>query len=185
MNKEQFLKQLNDGLGKLPEYEREDIIQDFHEHFDIGLNEGKSEQEIISSLGSPQKIAKEMVATYFVDQVETSSSAGNVMRATWAVIGLGFFNLIIVLGPFIGIVAIVLGGWVMSAGFTVAPLLVLLNRLIYPSSLHLFDLFTSIALCGLGLFIGVGMYYLTRAAISGFNRYLKFNINFVKGGLNG
>lgn len=82
MTKEQFFKQLDGGLNKLPEDEREDILQDFYEHFEIGLNEGKSEQKIIAALGSPRKIAKEMTATYYVDQVETSEhSAENMLRA--------------------------------------------------------------------------------------------------------
>lgn len=37
MNKEQFLKSLDEGIKRLPEEEREDIIRDFHEHIQIGL----------------------------------------------------------------------------------------------------------------------------------------------------
>lgn len=186
MTKEQFIKQLADGLQKLPEDEREDILQDFHEHFSIGLNEGKSEQAIISSLGSPRKIAREMTATYYVDQVETDDgrSAENIIKATFAVIGLGFFNLVIVLGPLLAIFGLIVGGWVMSFGFTVSPFLVALVGLIFPSGFELFDLFASIALCGLGIFIGIGMYYATKGTISLFMRYLRYNINLVKGGLN-
>ena len=103
MNKEQFLKQLNDSLTRLSLEEREDILQDYEEYFEIGMEEGKSEQEISKSLGNPRQISKELMASYHLGQVEQTTSAGNVMRAVWAVIGLGFFNLVIVLGPFVAL----------------------------------------------------------------------------------
>src|SRR5699024_10876450 len=147
---------------KLPSNEREEIMRDFIEHFAIGEEEGKSENEIISALGSPQHIGKEMVAAYHIDKVETEVTAGNILRAVWAVIGLGFFNLVIVLGPFIAILSVLFGGWVSGATFIVSPILVLINSVIYPGTFEWFDLFLSIGLCGLGLFIAIGMYFATR-----------------------
>jgi len=41
----------------------------------------------------------------------------------------------------------------------------------------------SLALCGIGLFIAIGMFFATKAVTSGFVRYLKFNMALVKGGL--
>ena len=183
MTKDQFLKELEAALSKLPQSEQEDIMQDFIEHFAIGEEEGKSEEDIISALGSPQHIGKEMVATYHIDKVETEVTAGNILRAVWAVIGLGFFNLVIVLGPFIAILGVLLGGWVAGVTFIGSPFLVLINVVVYPSTFEWFDLFFAIGLCGLGLLIVIGMYYVTRAIANGFVRYLKFNMNLVKGGL--
>lgn len=96
MNKDQFLQILSNGLKKLPAEEREDIIRDFQEHFQMGNQEGKTEEEIAKSLGSPKHIARELVATYQVEKVSEKVTFSNVLRATWAVIGLGFFNLTIV-----------------------------------------------------------------------------------------
>lgn len=124
-----------------------------------------------------------MIATYHIDQVENNVSTGNILRALWAVIGLGFFNLVIVLGPFIALLGIIVGGWVTSVGFIASPLLVFVNPLIYPGTFELFDLFISMALCGAGFLIGIGMYFVTKVILNGFIRYLKFNINLVKGGL--
>ena len=121
MNKEQFLKQLNASLTRLSLEEREDILQDYEEYFEIGMEEGKSEQEISKSLGNPKQISKELMASYHLGQVEQTTSAGNVMRAVWAVIGLGFFNLVIVLGPFIALIGVVIAGWVSAIAFILAP----------------------------------------------------------------
>lgn len=181
MNKEQFLKQLNASLTRLSLEEREDILQDYEEYFEIGMEEGKSEQEISKSLGNPKQISKELMATYHLGQVEQTTSAGNVMRAVWAVIGLGFFNLVIVLGPFIALIGVVIAGWVSAIGFILAPLSALFNLVL--GNFQLFDLFFALGLCGIGIFIAMGMFVATSALTKGFIRYLKFNASLVKGGL--
>src|SRR5699024_924262 len=101
--KEQFLRSLDKSLKGLSSDERRDIMHDFEEHFAFGIEEGKTEKEIATSLGSPDKIAKELLAAYHLEKVETTATTGNMIRAVWAVIGLGFFNLVIVLGPFIAL----------------------------------------------------------------------------------
>jgi len=183
VNKEQFLRRLDQSLKRLPADERRDIIQDFEEHFIFGLEEGKPEEEIAASLGSPDKIAKELLASYHLEKVEATATTGNMFRAVWAVIGLGFFNLVIVLGPFIALAGVVLAGWTSSVAFIVSPLLVLINLLLYPETFAFFDLFFSMMLSGLGLFIAIGMFFATRGFINGFVRYLQFNVKLVKGGM--
>src|SRR5699024_5097157 len=124
-----------------------------------------------------------MLASYHLEKVETTATTGNILRAVWAVIGLGFFNLVIVLGPFIAIAGLVFGGWTVSVSFAASPLLVLVNAIIYPGTFALFDLFISLLLAGLGLFLAIGMFFATRGIINGFVRYLKFNVRIVKGGM--
>src|SRR5690625_2271061 len=105
MNKEVFLKELCAALQPLSEDERKGIIQDFEEHFMIGKEEGKTEAQIAAALGSPQKIAEEALAHHQLEQPEVSEpthKTDNTARALLAIIGLGFFNLIIVLGPYLG-----------------------------------------------------------------------------------
>lgn len=183
MNKEQFLTELDASLKRITVEERQDILQDFEEHFAVGLEEGKTEEEIAASLGSPHQIAKEMLASYHIEKVETTATTGNVFRAVWAVIGLGFFNLVIVLGPFIALIGVLFGGWIAGISFVASPLLVLFDMIIHSGTFELFTLFVSLALAGLGLFIVIGMYFVTRVLINGFVRYLKFNTKLVKGGL--
>lgn len=183
MTKYQFLRILDSSLQRLPSEEREDILQDFEEHFAIGAEEGKTEEQISAALGSPQQIAKELLAAHHLEKVETTASTGNVFRAVWAVIGLSFFNLVIVLGPFIALVAIIAAGWITGIVGTLAPILELINVAIFPYTFGWFNLFFSFVMSGVGLFILIGMYFATRAMISGFVRYLKFNTRLVKGGL--
>ena len=183
MNKKQFITELDTSLKKLSPEERQDILQDFEEHFAIGLGEGKTEEQISISLGSPKQIGKEMLASFHLEKVEATTTTGNLIRAVWAVIGLGFFNLVIVLGPFIALIAILCGGWITGIGFIASPLLILLETVIHPGTFDTFELFLSITLSGLGLFIVIGMYFATHLLTNGFLRYLKFNTKLVKGGL--
>ena len=73
MNEQQFLLQLDQYLLKLNEGERADIRRDFEEYFESGRMEGKSTEEIIASLGSPEKIAEDLLVAYdesdFVQEV--------------------------------------------------------------------------------------------------------------------
>lgn len=183
MNREQFLKQLEGNLQGISSEERQDILQDYEEYFAIGREEGKTEEEMTASLGSPTQIAKELFASHHLEKVETSTTAGNIMRAVWAVIGLGFFNFVIVMGPFIALIGVMFSGWAVGAVFVLSPLLVLVNAVIAPETFTFFDLFVSVALCGIGLFIAIGMLFATKAVTRGFVRYLKFNRALVKGGL--
>ncbi|WEG13229.1 DUF1700 domain-containing protein [Pullulanibacillus sp. KACC 23026] len=183
MTKDKFLQELKTFLKRLPEKERTDILQDYEEHFAFGLEEGKSEEDVAASLGSPEQIAKELLADYHLEKVTASATVGNVFRAFWAVIGLGFFNLVIVLGPAIGIAAIIFSGWAAGAFLVVSPLIVMVDAILYPSSFLLFNLFISLACCGIGYFVLIGMLIVTKLAIRGLIGYLNFNVSLVKGGL--
>lgn len=59
MNKSEYLKKLTNELGHMPYGDVKDIIQSMEEHFDEGVSEGRSEEEIASSLGDPSELALE------------------------------------------------------------------------------------------------------------------------------
>lgn len=64
MNKELFLHALEQELSVLPEDEKEDVLGDLDEYFEEGMRDGKSEQEISESLGSPAAIASDILSAY-------------------------------------------------------------------------------------------------------------------------
>lgn len=184
MTKDEYLEELGQALKGLPAPEREDILADFAEHFSIGKEQGKTDDEISTSLGSPHQIAKELLASYHVETAASKATAGNVLRATWAVLGLSFFNLVFVLGPFIAVIGLLFGGWVTGIAFTLSPLLVLFDAIFVPDGSLLFDFFASLLAAGLGILLSIAMYFITKWLAKGFVRYLKFNASLVKGGMN-
>lgn len=63
LNRVEFLDILRDYLkGSFSEEEIGDILRDYEEYFLDGTIEGKSDIEIIKSLGSPKTIASELIA---------------------------------------------------------------------------------------------------------------------------
>src|SRR5699024_9739873 len=159
-----------------------DILHDYEEHFAMGKQAGKSEEEIADALGIPEKIAKEILATYHITQAETKASAGNMFRAVWAGVGLSFFNLIFVLGPFIALVAVVVAGWASAVAFVLSPFLIPVNFIVYPGTFEWSDLFFMMTFCGVGILLAIGMYYFTKGMKWMFVRYLRFNVSLVRGG---
>lgn len=57
MTKFEFLQQLYDHLSSLPPSERDDIVADFEEHFQVGEEQGKTEEQICTELGNPYACA--------------------------------------------------------------------------------------------------------------------------------
>lgn len=58
MTKNDFLNTLYRELLYLAAKERQEIMQDYEEHFEAGLEQGKTEEEICRSLGDPKEIAQ-------------------------------------------------------------------------------------------------------------------------------
>ena len=76
MTENQFIVELETALKRLPKEEKDDILQDIQEYFTDGRQDGKSDSEIAASLGTPEKIAEELLASYLLieDKVEVPST---------------------------------------------------------------------------------------------------------------
>ena len=59
MTKFEFLQRLNNSLTSLSVPERQEIIQDFEEHFAAGIDMGKTEEQICDELGAPEACASQ------------------------------------------------------------------------------------------------------------------------------
>ena len=61
MTKVEFLQELYNYLSGFSPADRDEIIQDFEEHFSAGLELGKSEEQICEELGTPYSCAMQYV----------------------------------------------------------------------------------------------------------------------------
>ena len=59
MTKENFLEQLRKELKLKNVSDIDEIIADYEEHFEFKVEEGKTEEEIVKKLASPEIIARE------------------------------------------------------------------------------------------------------------------------------
>lgn len=181
MIKKQFLEELKKQLKKLPKQDQEEIIRDYDEYFQIAQLEGKQEHEVAQSLGTPKQLAKELIATYYIEEMQKSASFKNITQAVWAAVGSGFLNIVFILGPFIAIVATLAALWITASIFVVTPLVVLLNAAINIQLFTWFEFFVALTISGVGILLLIGLYYITALFKKWTIHYLKFNVSIVKG----
>lgn len=182
MTKDQFLSDLNRLLSGIPEHERKDILNDYQEHFQMGLQNGKTEEEIADSLGTPKTIAKELAADFHISQAQENYSVSNILRATIATVSLGFFNLVFVFGPFMGLIGVMIGFYAVTLSLLLSPIFIIIGS-VFPFAVNDFlqGLFLMMTLGSLGVLMGVGMIYVTKGVYYILLKYLQFNLRIIRG----
>ena len=193
MNRQEFINTLKPQLNQLAAADRDEIIYDYEEHFRIGLEEGKSEEEISTSLGDPRSLAKHFNVDYLVKRAEEDTSVSNTLKAVLATLGLGFFNLVFVLGPFLGLAGALFGLFVAAGAIIISGIAVFAATIAGPalpiaidSTFALFvspaaTFFISIGLICLGLLFLIGDIYLAKYFFTGTVKYLKYNVKIIRG----
>jgi uncharacterized membrane protein len=177
MSKHEFMRELAGLLRSIPEHERIDILADYEEHFNTALSNGIPESEIVNALGNPKIIVKEIIAESRIERAEQHSTIPNILNATIAIVSLGFLNLVFVLGPFIGISAIIFAMFVVAFTLTVAPL----GLFIFGGFTDLLrNSFLIITLISIGILLGIGMLYVSRWFFKLFVHYLQFNLSVIR-----
>ena len=189
MNKKDFLNKLSSYLGGIPLEERQDVVNDFEEHFKEGMAEGRTEEDIAGSLGDPRALANQLKASILVSKAEKTASPVNITRAVFATLGLGFFNLIFILGPFIAMAAVLIALFACAIAFTATGITVFFAAIfgpLFPQYVSvLFNpavaIFGSIGVTCLGILFFVGDIYLAKLLYRLFLRYIKFNLRIITG----
>lgn len=128
-NQSQYIDMLKVHLARLPEAERADIVRDQEEFFREALLSGRTEADVIGSLGDPKQLAKSLIAESRVAasedafrQIDAAKNEGGkspslptqmnaTLRAFLAIVTLAPFNLIFVLGPFLFVMGCLFAGW--------------------------------------------------------------------------
>jgi uncharacterized membrane protein len=80
----EFIAALDRALHGLGKEERDDILADYREHFEIGLSQGKSESQIMRELGDPDSIAKLYTALNATDKAEKSRNLADAFHVVGA-----------------------------------------------------------------------------------------------------
>jgi len=183
MTKDQYLQELEVVLKGLPVTERREIIADYEEHFQMAYEDGKSDAEIIEGLGNPKSLAKELTAGYYIEQAQNNVSFPFIFRAVIASLSLGFFNLVFVLGPFIGVLGFLAGLYIMDLSLLFVPMFSFFAILFEGVGLvAIFQaFFLAIGLTSLGVLMAVGLYYLTKWIYQLLLQYLRFNLQIIQG----
>src|SRR5690606_10412791 len=108
MNRELYMRELDRLLAVVPEHIRAEWLYDYDMHFRMSAERGIPEEQTAMELGDPRLIARELLLGYRVREAESRQNVVSVTRAVLATLGLGFFNLIFVLGPFFAVLGILI-----------------------------------------------------------------------------
>lgn len=188
MKKDDYLRELRRSLQGTAEEEKSEIVSDYEEHFRVGLSRGKSEEEIARSLGSPRTIGR----SYRIDSMlgdGVHATVAEVLRAVFATTSLGFFNIVIVLGPFVALVGVMVSLWAAAASIGLSGLALVLGVIAQPifpayvstGGIHPIVLvFGGIGLAALGVVAVIGMVSLSRVVVRMVGSYVRLNVRIVK-----
>jgi uncharacterized membrane protein len=188
MNKEQFLNQLRRSLAGVPEKEKKEILYDYEEHFRSASENGQEEEQTARSLGSPRVLGKSYRIESLLGDGREGHRAANVLRAVFASLSLGFFNVIITVPLFAALFAALAGLWagaVSVAASGAAVILALIARPLLPAYIDLgglsipFLIFAGIGVGALGLLALIGMWRLSQLFFRMTARYVQFNLRII------
>lgn len=190
MNKKTFLGELKKHLVGLPKEELDDIIADYTEHFDAGKKHRRKEETIAKSLGNPKDLAKQLKAQYAIKRAKKTKKPAHVFKAVLATIGLSFFNLVFIIGPFFAFISVLISFFASAVAIILSGIAVLIAAFVAPVIFSLgvsgiFFLgvaFAGIGLIALGVLFAIGSYYVTKYFGKLMLTYLNYNIDIVKGG---
>ncbi|WP_160848956.1 HAAS signaling domain-containing protein [Pontibacillus yanchengensis] len=180
MTHTEYLKHLEKHLHQLSDQEKQEVLADYQEHFEMGMLEGREASDIAKDLGHPRDIAKEVYVQSRIENAETNKSITNLSHAILSTMSLGLFNLIIVLGPAIALLGIYISLWTAVVSLYVGAIGVFFVS--SSSGVQLLQLFSSMILTGLGIMLTIGLAKLGSLLYYLFIKYVKWNVNIVKGG---
>lgn len=191
LSKKEFLQSLKSGLKGLPDEEIDSILDDYKEHFDVAKSKKKRESTVVKSLGDPKQIAKQFKAEYVFKKAENKQSFGNISRAVFASVGLGFFNLVFTLGIFLGLVGTLIGLFAAAIGIFFGGIATMAAGFIIPITIFssfvfppIIGIFIGLGLICFGIIFFIGNCYLTKWFYKLVLLYLNFNLRIIKGEKN-
>jgi uncharacterized membrane protein len=104
------------------------------------------------------------------------------LKAIIASIALGFFNLVFVVGPFVGICGVIIALYASSAACLISPLALLIgNNWTNVSSDMQLLVFGSMAVFGLGILLTAFTLWFSKGFFKLTRKYIRFNIKIIKG----
>ncbi len=189
MTKEQFLTQLKRSISGLKEAEKIEILYDYEEHFRMGLENKKTEEEIAESLGNPKVLGKSFKIDAFLGEDKEGSRAVSVLRAVLTSLSLGFFSVVFILGPFTALVSVIISFWAAAGALAlsgVAAIFILILQPLLPDVISFggqniaFIIFSSIGVSALGLLAIIGMVRLSKWVLLVVEKYIRFNLRIIK-----
>lgn len=196
MKKSEFISLLSSHLSALPPEELSELLEDYESHFAFGLQNGRTEEEIVRELGDPAELAQEALdnrvspqhplywfgeppegQTSPVPAAQTSSRPRMVTSAIYT--GLFFLNLVML--PLLAAIWTLGLAIALTAVTGILSPAALLLEYIFNDVFHPTKAFAVLAMVGIGILIAVGTRYLYSNLIILSASYWAWNVRVAKG----
>ena len=116
MTRAEFMGRLRRGLVGMPTAAAADIASDYETHFEDGAAAGRSEAEVATALGDPDRLARELRAEAGAQRWHPEKNPSAAAGAVFAVLGLGAIDLLILLPIFMSVVGVLFGFFMAAIG---------------------------------------------------------------------
>jgi len=186
MNKAQFLTQLKNHLQEIPEKDRNELIEDYVSHFEFGMQDGKSEEDIVRELGSPEELAFDAINEFkrtqeVTPKIAVKAPSSKTPRTIFSIIGLFLLNFVCAVIPlFLSIWAAWLSLFVAFAIGVLSPVAAIIDFSLY-SYFSPSKLFASLVMSGISIFAVYGVVYIGKFLARVTMSYIKWNMKIIKG----
>lgn len=120
MKRNEFIKRLKAGLKGMPQDVIAEIAADYEEHFEAGLAEGRSEEEVATALGNPSRLARELRFETGFRNWKSERTPASAWSAILAFMGLATIDILILLPIVLPILGVVFGLFVAALTIFVA-----------------------------------------------------------------
>ncbi|MDT0049146.1 DUF1700 domain-containing protein [Listeria cossartiae subsp. cayugensis] len=194
MNKQDFLNELNQRLELLDPKERRELLSDYQEHFRNGIDAGKSEEQIVFDLGTPEEIATDILsernireeqveAEYYYVPRKNQNANRSVSKQILIGVGLFFLDICLIIPIMVSLWSLVISLWATVGSFLLSPVL-LGVMLLFGADFEFYQMFVSIGLVGLGLMLLFVASALTKVTTKATMAIIHWHKYAVKGGGN-
>ncbi len=112
MTRADFMARLRKGLVGMPITAAAEIAADYETHFEDGAAAGRSEAEVASALGDPDRLARELRAEAGIQRWRQEQNPSAAAAAVFAVLGLGAIDILILLPILMGVIGTLVGFFV-------------------------------------------------------------------------
>lgn len=185
MTRAEFMGRLRRGLVGLPTAACAEIVADYDNHFEDGLAAGRSEAEVASALGDPDRLARELRAEHGINRWRQERNPSAAAAAVFAVVGLGAIDIIILLPLLTAVVSTLAGLFVAAVGvFIAGGGVMVVGPFFDPPGGVFFPILLGLGLMGLSVFGAAVLTILTVWLVNGLVWFARLHYRLLKPALD-
>jgi uncharacterized membrane protein len=171
MNKEEFLKELAFYLQKMNDTEKNKFLIYYDEMISDYVENGMTEKDAINKIGTPKKIAEELLSNYDSVKLNLPSTGSRVLNITLTIIGFPLWGsvllsiILLVFSLYVLIWCVPFATGAGCAGFLASSIIGIIGTpfvMAKSISIGMMQLGTGIASIGISLLLGIVTIFLSK-----------------------